>query len=249
MKKLLLLMSVSLLALSACTKDENDSSENNNSENNESVDGEIYTGRTTVYSETSIVATGITKIPSGLYKCAMHQDNLDQDGIEGACVEITGPAGTIKAVVVDCLPNTDVLGDGSGTVKKNHIDIMGTEAFQKLTGATTGIFDITWKIVALPVSDPIIYYIKDGTSQWWIGIRLQYQKYPVKKIEIKINGSYVAMERETTERCYNLYKYQTSGTQITVPVEVRLTDIYGDVIEDKISSIAADTYVNGTTNF
>ncbi len=223
----------------------NNNNQNNNNQNNNNdtpakpteTKSDVHVGRMTFYDLGGLPATGITEVPSGMMSCAMHEDNLNEEGLEGACIEITYNGKSALALVRDCLPNTDELGDGSGKVKKNHIDLQkGTE---KLLGITNpdGILNIEWKVVKLPTTEPIHYQMKDGNNAWHIGIRPMYQAYPIKKIEINVDGKYYQMSRTTAGRCYNLYEMQVPNPkEYSTPLKLRVTSIYGDVLEDEVSS-------------
>ena len=66
-----------------------------------------------------------------------------------------------------------------------------------------GRVDVSWQVVAGPVSGPVIYHYMDGTTRYWTAIQVRNHRWPIATLEIMPNGSdkWLKVER----RNYNYF--------------------------------------------
>lgn len=134
----------------------------------------------------------------------------------GACVEVTGPSGSVVVRVVDKCPGC----------AKGDLDL-SREAFERISPLSAGRVPISWREVACEVTGPISYQFKDGSSQFWTGIQIRNHRYPIATLEARdAGGAYTAIARLD----YN-YFVDTDGLG-PGPYTLRVTDTHGQAIED-----------------
>jgi len=134
----------------------------------------------------------------------------------GACAHVKGPDGEVWVRIVDQCPEC-APGD---------IDL-SPEAFEKIAPLSAGRVDISWTYVPCNVNGPVVYHFKEGSNQWWTAVQLRNHRNAIAKVEFKDdNGNYVNVQRLD----YNYFvadKGMGPG-----PYSFRVTDVYGNVLED-----------------
>lgn len=142
----------------------------------------------------------------------------------GACLEVTGPSGSVVVRVVDQCPGC----------ARGDLDL-SREAFERISPLSAGRVPITWREVACEVTGPITYRFKDGSSQFWTGIQIRNHRYPIAKLEARDpSGAYQAITRLD----YN-YFVDTDGLG-PGPYTLRVTDTRGQSIEDTNIAVGDD---------
>jgi expansin (peptidoglycan-binding protein) len=187
-----------------------------------------------------------------LYVCALTKtgtraESDDYANYAGGMIEITYGSKTITALVADSM---QLDTDKNTTRKKGDVDL-DPDAFKALTGATTGEFDITWKIVPNTAAENgnVQYRIKEGSNTGWAAVQPRNTVYPVAKLEYKVgSGSY--KEAELKEFFHYVIEPGSSA------VSFRMTDIFGKEIEEKDVNLgltgtnsASAAVVDGTVQF
>lgn len=134
----------------------------------------------------------------------------------GACVDVVGPQGEITIRVVDQCPEC----------QEGDIDL-SPEAFQQLAPLDQGRIPITWHYVACDVSGPITYHFKEGSNAYWTAVQIRGSRYAIATVEAKKqDGTFSALERQDYD-----YFVDASGLG-EGPYAFRVTDVYGQVLED-----------------
>ena len=215
---------------------------------------ETRSGRATTYTYQSGNALLDDYVKAhDLYVCALTKtgtkaESDDYANYAGGMIEITYGSKSITALVADSMPlHTNENADR----QKGDVDL-DPDAFNALTGATTGDFDITWKIVPNTAAENgnVQYRIKEGSSTYWVEVQPRNTVYPVAKFEYKIgSGSYQEVKRED----YFHYIIKPDGAK---KISFRITDIFGQEIEDTDvdlglteSASSAAAVVDGTVQF
>ncbi|KAF7547466.1 hypothetical protein G7046_g8995 [Stylonectria norvegica] len=172
-------------------------------------------------------------IPSGLYGTAFSGQPWDSAANCGACIEITGPSGTITAMIVDECPECTT----------GHLDLF-PDAFTAV-GGTDGIVSTSYKFVACGITSPITLHNKSGTSQYWFSMQVVNANEPVKSLEVSIDGG--STWAATTRKDYNFFE-NPSGFG-TSTVDVRVTSTTGKTITMKNVGVTSDSQIKGSSNF
>lgn len=163
---------------------------------------------------------------------AMNQMQYDSSVICGACVEVTGPRGTLNIRIEDRCPEC-AYGD---------IDL-AEDAFPLIADPVDGRVSIRWKIIPCPVVGAVQFYIKEGSSQWWTAVQVRNAKYPVQSLEIEQNGEWIQVQRM-------MYNYFLNDDGMGPgPYTFRVTDIYGHSIVETGIPLEVTTVIQGQNQF
>lgn len=169
---------------------------------------------------------------SPVYTGAMNQIQYDSSNICGTCVEVTGPIGTVAIRIEDRCPEC----------KFGDIDL-SEDVFPLISKVEEGRVPISWKIIPCPFSDPIKFYIKEGSTQYWTAVQIRNHKYPIADFAYLSNGQWIHPPRTN----YN-YFMQESGMG-PGPYTFMITDVFGhEIIEENIPLIVTEN-INGTMQF
>jgi uncharacterized protein YjdB len=162
----------------------------------------------------------------------MNEAQYDSSLTCGACVEVTGSKGSLVIRIEDRCPEC-LYGD---------IDL-SEEAFPLIDDKIKGRVPISWKFVPCPVEGAVKFYFKEGSSQWWTAVQVRNHKYPIAKLEYKVNGQWVNVHREM----YNYFVVQSGMGP--GPFSFRVTDMYGHIIEENDIPLLVTTEIDGQNQF
>lgn len=193
-------------------------------------DDEIGDG--TYYSADGTGACSFDASPDDLMVAAMNAPDYATAAWCGACLEVTGPMGTVTVRVVDECPGCA------------HGDLdLSPQAFQMIAPLSAGRVSIMWHEVACTVSGPIAYHFKDGSNPYWTAIQIRNHRYPIAKVEAMVGSAYQDIGRVD----YN-YFVDTSGLGAG-PFALRVTDARGHVLEDSGVPLGDNTTSSGAAQF
>ena len=176
------------------------------------------------------------------YVVALTDD--DYNKYVGGMIEVTYGSKSVNALVTNIMKLSAHPNRNPG-----DIDLI-TDAFTKLTGNTTGIYDITWRLVpnSYAENSKVQYYFETGKI-YYMKIQPRNTVYPVAKFEYKIgDGNYTEVPK-TDDNCYEI---DNPGTDV---LSFRMTDIFGETIEESdlntgmTETEVHDVVVNGTVQF
>jgi len=194
----------------------------------------IFTGEGTFYGyggggNCSLEYPDLTQI---VYTGAMNQIQYDSSNICGACVEVTGPIGKVKIRIEDRCPEC----------KFGDIDL-SEDVFPMISKVEEGRVPISWKIIPCPFTDPIKFYIKEGSTQFWTAVQVRNHKYPIESFAYKKNGEWIEPPRTN----YNYFMQERGMGE--GPYTFKITDIFGhEIIEEGIPLIVTED-IEGTQQF
>lgn len=167
-----------------------------------------------------------------LLSAAMNEIQYGSAELCGACAEVTGPSGTIVVSIEDRCPEC-AFGD---------IDL-SAEAFPYIADPILGRVAITWKIISCPVTGPVSFYFKEGSSQWWTAVQVRNHKNPIQKFEYLKNGVWTELPRQT----YNYF--EDAAGMGPGPYDFRITDINGNTLTETNIPLAVEQEVEGINQF
>ncbi|WP_206079411.1 expansin EXLX1 family cellulose-binding protein [Polyangium spumosum] len=147
---------------------------------------------------------------------AMNAQDWATSGVCGACAQVKGPDGEVTVRIVDLCPEC-VHGD---------IDL-SPDAFARLAPLEKGRIPISWQFVPCDVDGSIVYHFKEGSNQWWTAVQIRNHRNAIAKFEWRSDdGAWHEVPRVD----YNYFvEEQGMGPG---PYTVRVTDVYGSVLED-----------------
>lgn len=189
-------------------------------------------GEGTYYSADGTGNCSFDATPGDLLVAAMNAADYNNAAWCGACLEVTGPMGTVTVRVVDQCPECA------------HGDLdLSREAFERIAPLSAGRVPITWREVACNVSGPIAYHFKDGSNPYWTAIQIRNHRYPIASLEARDGDSWRAIPRVS----YN-YFVESSGLG-DGPYTLRVTDTRGHVLEDTGVALGDNVSRSGAAQF
>lgn len=196
----------------------------------------VYNGEGTYYDIMSFGGMGNCSFPnsdfSPFFIGAMNASQYGLSDYCGACAEVTGPNGKVKVHIIDQCPEC----------KFGDIDL-SPEAFDYLAPRIDGRIKISWKLVPCETVSPIKFYIKEGSSQYWIAVQVRNHTNKIEKLEYWNGSVYINLPRQD----YN-YFLASSGLGIG-PYKFRITDVYGNQIIEENIPLTVKTVIEGKGQF
>jgi expansin len=169
------------------------------------------TGEATYYDATGAGNCSFPASPDDLMVAALNNADYRTADLCGACASVTGPTGSVTVRIVDRCPEC------------LHGDLdLSREAFALISPLEAGRVDITWHLVACPVTGAMSYELKDGSSQYWTAIQVRNHRYAIDTLEIDGNP---------VERVSYNYFIDTDGAG-PGPYTLRITDVRGQTVEE-----------------
>lgn len=160
----------------------------------------------------------------------------------GACVLINDHV-TIQ--IVDECPNR-AGAQGNSACTSGHIDL-SVAAANQVGGDNPGI---SWKVVPCENATPEYFWHWDTTS-FWGALSIAGLRYPAAKVELQDGANWLEGKRKPYWGAWIFGKDEeipgSSGSVPPPPWIVRITDIHGQVLQDKFDSPSGD-YANPVQN-
>jgi expansin (peptidoglycan-binding protein) len=209
----------------------------------------ITTGRITYYDQSSgIVACDIPQSEWPPYTAALDETHFQGGLACGAYAHLNKNGNEIEVMIVDLCPIQGNEQWCSGDV--THFDLGGASTFDMLEPHVTGVTDVEFEWIPTPVGDsPIKLRYMTGINQWWVTIGVINHRYPIANLEIldPISETWIAGDR-TNPGIWNYWQFDfPSG--LTTPFQIRITDQYGQVIEETASVIEESYMWTGQNQF
>ncbi|RBA22794.1 hypothetical protein FPRO05_01141 [Fusarium proliferatum] len=172
-------------------------------------------------------------LPSGILGTAFSGQKWDNAANCGACIEVTGPSGTIKAMIVDKCPECD----------PGHLDLF-PDAF-KAVGGTDGIVKTSYKFVECGITTPLVLHNKEGTSANWFSIQVVNANEPVKSVQVSTDGG--STWKSTERKDYNFFENPAGFGKTSV--DVKVTSSTGKSVIVKNVGVTAGAQYKASSNF
>ncbi len=142
----------------------------------------------------------------------------------GACLELTGAAGTRVALVVE-----DCVGCGGG------VDFdLDAETFEAVTGAEEGRIEIEARAVPCPVTGNLRWASSEGTNPYFVQLFALDHRHPLAAVQLRVAGAFVPLARST----FNAWEWTSGGETVEPPYTLRVTDVFGHVVDDTVDVAA-----------
>jgi len=166
-------------------------------------------------------------MPAGLGQVAVRPDSI-AGGLAscGACLELSGTAGTRVAIVVeDC--------EGCGSTVDLDLD---AETFTAVTGADEGLVEIDARPVPCPVTGSLRWASSEGTNAYFVQLYALDHRHPLSAVALRVAGAFVPLARTDT----NGWQWTSSGQTVEPPYTLRVTDVFGHVVDDTVTVAAGN---------
>jgi expansin (peptidoglycan-binding protein) len=161
---------------------------------------------------------------------AMNAPDYANAAVCGQYVEVTGPKGKVILRISDLCPEC-ALGD---------LDL-SAEAFRVIADPVAGRVKISWQVVVGPVSGPVQYRYKEGSSIYWTAIQVRNSRLPISRLQIMPAGatSWIDVPRSD----YNYFVHPETVTEAAM--RVRVTASNGAQLEDVIPALPTSPLMDG----
>jgi expansin (peptidoglycan-binding protein) len=168
--------------------------------------------------------------PGDLMVAAMNETDYQNSAACGACADVEGPAGSILVRIVDRCPEC-APGD---------LDL-AREAFAMIAAIEAGRVAIRWRYVECPVDGAMAFRFKEGSNPYWTAIQVRNHRQRIAELEARPpGGEYQAVAREP-------YNYFVAPAGLGEgPYDLRLTDVYGQVVEEAAVAPGDGVVAEGT---
>jgi len=211
-------------------------------------DAGVEHGRITWYAQSNVVACDIPMSEWPTYTAALSEAHFQRGLACGATARLIKNGKEIQVMIVDLCPKDENPQWCSGDM--THFDLGGTNAFSQLESVETGVTELDFEWLPTPVGNsPVKLRFKDQVNEYWVAIQVLNHRYPVAKLEINDpqSGSWLTGDR-TEEGMWNYWQFNFSQA-LQTPFQIRITDQYGQVIEETASTIQGDYMWTGQNQF
>ncbi|WP_405620935.1 expansin EXLX1 family cellulose-binding protein [Streptomyces sp. NBC_00076] len=192
--------------------------------------GTTYSGEGTFYGATG-VGNCLYDAIGDIAVAALNHADFDTSRMCGAYLQVKGPRGEITVKVVDRCPEC----------RPGDIDL-SEGAFARIADPVAGRVPITWKLVSPDISGPVAYRYKEGSSAWWCGIQVRNHRNPVTTLEIRAGSTWRQLPRYA-------YNYFVSDNGTGCGSDIRVTDVYGQVLTDTGITVTPGVDQSGRAQF
>ncbi|MEU0560834.1 expansin EXLX1 family cellulose-binding protein [Dactylosporangium sp. NPDC006015] len=129
----------------------------------------------------------------------------------GGYLDVKGPKGTVRVKVTDRCPECAA----------GHLDL-SRQAFAKIGDPVAGVIKVTYsRVTSPPVPGPMTVRVKEGSSRYWLALRLDNTGNPLSAVELQSGGGWKALSHTD----YNYWIAQNGAGN--GPFTVRVTDTAG----------------------
>lgn len=149
--------------------------------------------------------------PANGYTAAAGPALFDDGRGCGSWVEVTGARGTVLVKIDNLCPECEA----------GHLDL-STEAFAAVDDPTKGVVPIVFRVVRNPpVTGGLELKVKDGSSQWWLGLHVDNAGNALASVEVADgDGAFRPLTRQ-------LWGWTLDSSPGAGPYRVRVTDVHG----------------------
>lgn len=176
----------------------------------------VHTGEGTFYAADGSGNCSFDPSPDDLRVAAINNTDYGNSEPCGACARVVGPLGEITVRIVDRCPECP----------EGDLDL-SQEAFAEIANPVDGRVPISWTFVPCEVEGPMVYHFKEGSNPFFTAVQLRNHRNPIATVEaLDANGQFVSIDRVN----FNFF-IEESGLG-PGPYTFRVTDVFGQVIED-----------------
>ncbi len=206
----------------------------------------VHSGTSTYYellmpgvpSKSGTCSYDLTQIPEPPCWVAMNQTRFAASKDCGACVKITGPGGSIHARVVDLCP-----ANSTHCNEMEHIDINTRPGCFYAIGGTdqAGVANITWNYEPCTVTGNVQILAQSSSITCNSRLTITNHRYRIAKVELLLgDGTYKSLTRNPDD-VFVIDSVISPACQALGPFRIRITDMYGHWVENRVMLTAGKT--------
>ncbi len=152
------------------------------------------------------------------YVVAVAEAAFDGSAVCGRCLRITGPLGSIVALITDAC-----VGPGC-----RDFDL-SPNAFAAIGDPLDGIIPVIWESVSCDVAGPIAFHFDAASNPYYAKIQVRNHRYGIAGLAIAEFGqSFVELARSSD----NAFEFVSGVAPIAAPLSFRVTDLHGAMLEE-----------------
>jgi expansin (peptidoglycan-binding protein) len=177
-----------------------------------------HTGEATYYTwADGTGACGFDRVNGEPLVAAMNQPDYAGSTACGACVQVSGPRGSVTLRIVDLCPECP----------QGNLDL-SPQAFEHIADLPQGRVPIQWHYVPCDVQGPLRYHFMPESSRWWTALQIRNHRYRIRSVSWRTDsGTFLPLGRED-------YNYFVAPEGLGPgPYALRVEDIYGQVVVDE----------------
>ena len=135
-----------------------------------------------------------------------------------------------------------------------HMDLLSSGsvgAWEAIASGFSNTFNPVFKKVSCPITNNAAFraYIGSGSSAYWMSLLFFDYTVGVSDILQVAEGTSTSY-RNVTRSPHNLFEVQAASGAFQLPIKLRITSIFGEVVTMSISSTPAEgTIIDATSNF
>ncbi|KAL8285819.1 hypothetical protein RB597_002749 [Gaeumannomyces tritici] len=137
-------------------------------------------------------------LPAGIFGTAIAGPNYESSGMCGVCLNVKGPKGSMKAMVVDSCPGCPT----------NQLDLF-QNGFPNIGDRNAGVVPVSWDVTPCGIKEPLKVRNKDGTSRFWFAMQVFNSDKKVTALDVSTDGG--RTWQPTARRDYNFFEKPGGG--------------------------------------
>jgi expansin (peptidoglycan-binding protein) len=167
----------------------------------------------------------------------------------GMCAEITGPSGMKATIqVIDQCPIGSNPKCTAGHIDLSHAAFNAVVPSNNAAGGEVpNNTPVSWRYVPCPVTTPIVYHFKDGTSGNWLAVQIRNTRYGIAGIKWRKSGS--AEWKSMTPRTNDLAYFIADMPGGATTYDFQVSDVNGQTLEDWGVALKVNGDTNGHAQF
>jgi expansin (peptidoglycan-binding protein) len=152
-----------------------------------------------------------------------------------ACMEVTGPLGSVTVEVVE---------NCAGACSEGEIEL-SREAFELIADAAEGHADVSWRLVPCQRIGPIAFAYEPDSDEWFAGIQIRNPALPIAELDIRFSDEvgWVTLEMDGWNH------FPISDDLGSGPFDFRVRAIDGQQLVEEDIEYVPGGVVQGTSQF
>ncbi|WP_433664864.1 expansin EXLX1 family cellulose-binding protein [Nocardia sp. CA-128927] len=176
----------------------------------------VVSGEARFYSFSQGVSCSFPGLPMDGFYVGMSTPEFGKADPCGAYLDIQGPRGDVRALIVDRCP----------ACAPGQLDL-SIAAFTQLADLSDGVAKVRYSVVRNPEPPPELFYqVKPDSSTAWFAILLSGSGNPLREVAIRPNTG--GAWQNLTRGMDNYWSISGAGAG---PFDARVTDVHGDQAE------------------
>ncbi|KAL8408396.1 hypothetical protein RB594_007000 [Gaeumannomyces avenae] len=136
--------------------------------------------------------------PPGIYGSGLGPANWAGGAKCGACLQVTGPRGSTKVMIVDSCPSC------SGS----RLNLF-SDAFKLIGDPSDGVIPINYDPISCGIAKPLRLRNKSGTSKWYLSLQVLDANYPITALDVSTDNG--QSWKPTIRKEYNYFEREGSA--------------------------------------